>query len=309
MARQQKRGLLFKLNHYKEYLFMLLPAILFFTIFSYLPMGGIIVAFKRYTYNQGIFFSPWVGFENFKFMFMNGDLFNVTRNTIGYNLTFIIFNNFIEIVCAIILVEISNKYFKKIAQTMMLLPYFISWVVVGALSYNLFNYEHGFINGILNQLNMEPVNFYNNKAIWILIVILFSAWKSVGYGTVVYLAAIMGIDYEIFEAAEIDGVHVMQKIRFIIIPCLTPTIIILVLLSLGNIFRGDFNMFYQLIGDNSLLWPTTDVIDTFVTRSLLHTNEIGMSAAAGLFQSVFGFITVMIANFLVKRYDNDYSLF
>ncbi len=309
MSTIRRKGFFSKLIQYKEYLLMLLPAVLFFAVFSYLPMSGIIVAFKRYTYDLGIFGSEWIGLDNFKFLFLNGDLLRVIRNTLGYNLAFIIVNNLLEIFIAIVLVELGNKYFRKVTQTFMFLPYFISWVVVGAFAYNLFNYEHGFVNSILTSFNKESMDFYSNPTIWIPIIIILCAWKSVGYGTVIYLAAIMGIDSEMFEAAEIDGANVFQRIFRIILPCLKPTVIILVLLSLGNIFRGDFSMFYQLIGDNSLLWPATDVIDTFVTRSLLQTNEIGMSVAAGLFQSVFGFLAVTSVNFLVKLYDKDYSLF
>ena len=309
MSTIRRKGFFSKLVKYKEYLLMLLPAVLFFIVFSYLPMSGLIVAFKRYTYDLVIFGSEWVGLDNFKFLFLNGDLLKVVRNTLGYNLAFIIVNNLLEIFIAIVLVELGNKYFRKVTQTFMFLPYFISWVVVGAFAYNLFNYEHGFVNSILTSLNKESIDFYSNPVIWIPIIIILCAWKSIGYGTVIYLAAIMGIDSEMFEAAEIDGANVFQRIFRIILPCLKPTVIILVLLSLGNIFRGDFSMFYQLIGDNSILWPTTDVIDTFVTRSLLQTNEIGMSVAAGLFQSVFGFLAVTSVNFLVKLYDKDYSLF
>ena len=298
-----------QLFHYREYLLMLLPAIVFFVVFSYIPMAGIVIAFKEYSYSGGIFGSPWVGLENLRFLFLNNDLFRVVRNTVGYNIAFIIVNNALEIFCAVVLAELGSKYFKKTTQTIMLLPYFISWVVVGGLTYNLFNYEHGFISNIMQLVGREPIDFYNSPLYWIPIVILVSAWKSVGYGTVVYLATITGIDASIYEAAEIDGASIFQRTFRITIPMLIPTMIILVLLSLGNIFRGDFSMYYQLVGNNSMLWPTTDVIDTFVTRSLLQTNDIGMSSAAGFFQSVFGFITIVVANLCIRAYDKDYSLF
>ncbi len=288
---------------------MLLPAVIFFITFSYIPMAGIVIAFKNYSFSDGIFGSPWAGLNNLKFLFLNDDLFVVIRNTVGYNIAFIIVNNVLEIFCAVVLAELGNKIFKKVTQTVMLLPYFISWVVVGGLTYNLFNYEHGFISGILNFFGKEPIDFYNSPLYWIPIVILVSAWKSIGYGTVVYLATIMGIDSSIYEAAEIDGASKFQTTIRIIIPMLVPTMIILVLLSLGNIFRGDFSMYYQLVGNNSMLWPTTDVIDTFVTRSLLQTNDIGMSSAAGFFQSIFGFVTVVLANLCIRMYDKEYSLF
>lgn len=294
---------------YREYLLMLLPAVAFFIVFSYIPMAGIVLAFKDYSYSEGIFGSKWVGLTNMRFLFMNGDLAKVVRNTIGYNLAFIVINNALEIFCAVILVEIRNKHFKKLTQTAMLLPYFISWVVVGGLTYNLFNYEHGFIANFLGLFNREPVDFYSQPLLWIPLIILVSAWKSVGYGTVVYLAAIVGIDPAIYEAADIDGASKLQRTLRITVPMLVPTMIILVLLSLGNIFRGDFSMYYQLVGNNAMLWPTTDVIDTFVTRSLLQSNDIGMSASAGLIQSVFGFLTIVTANVLIRTYEKDYALF
>lgn len=298
-----------QLFQYREYLLMLLPSIVFFIVFSYIPMAGIVIAFKEYSFSGGIFGSPWVGLNNLRFLFLSNDLYNVIRNTVGYNIAFIIVNNALQIFCAVVLAELGKKVFKKLAQTVMLLPYFISWVVVGGLTYNLFNYKHGFISNILNILGKEPIDFYSTPIYWIPIIIAVSAWKSVGYGTVVYLATIMGIDTSIYEAAEIDGATKIQRTFHIVIPMLVPTLIILTLLSLGNIFRGDFSMYYQLVGNNSMLWSTTDVIDTFVTRSLLQTNDIGMSSAAGFLQSIFGFATVILANVCVRLYDKDYSLF
>ncbi len=298
-----------QLVQYREYLLMLLPAVIFFVVFSYIPMAGIVLAFKEYSYSGGIFGSKWVGLNNMRFLFMNGDLVRVVRNTIGYNLAFIVINNALEIFCAVILVEIRSVCFRKVTQTAMLLPYFISWVVVGGLTYNLFNYEHGFIANLMGMLQREPIDFYSQPLLWIPIILIVSAWKSVGYGTVVYLAAIVGIDPAIYEAADIDGASKLQRTIRITMPMLVPTMIILVLLSLGNIFRGDFSMYYQLVGNNAMLWPTTDVIDTFVTRSLLHSNDIGMSASAGLIQSVFGFFTIVAANLLIRTYEKDYALF
>ncbi|MDF2540757.1 MAG: sugar transporter permease [Herbinix sp.] len=308
--RQGKRKLFIKrVIEYRELLFMLLPAILFFTIFSYLPMLGIGIAFQRYTFDGGIFHSPWVWFDNFKFMFLSGDIFNVTKNTLVFNILFILVNNFIEIICAIILAEISNKHFKRITQSMMFLPYFISWVVIGAFAYNVLNFESGSFNTLMKALHLAPFDFYNTPKIWILIIVLVCAWKNIGYGTIIYLSAVMGIDGSMYESAEIDGANIFQRIRHITLPSLTPTIVILILLSMGSIFRGDFSMFYQVTGNNAMLYSTTDVIDTYVTRSLVSSSEFGMTAAAGLYQSVLCFAIIMIFNALVKRYDKDYSLF
>ena len=290
-------------------LMMLIPAFLYFFIFSYLPMSGAIVAFKSYNFREGIFGSPWVGFSNFEYFFKSGQAWTVTRNTILYNVGFIVVNTVLQMGLAIFISEIGGKYFKKVTQTAMFLPYFISWVVVGMIAYNFLNVDYGTVNTILNKLGMESINFYGTKWVWPIIITAFCAWKNVGYGTVLYLAAIMGIDTEIYEAAQIDGANIFQRIFKVTIPCLIPTLIILTLLAVGNIFRGDFQMFYQLVGNNGPLFNTTDVIDTFTFRSLIQSGEVGMSAAAGLYQSVFCFITIVFTNFLVKKYDKDYSLF
>ncbi len=307
--RSSSKSFIFKLREYKTLLIMLSPAILFFVIFSYIPMFGVVIAFQRYTFDGGIFHSPWIGLENFKFLFMGGDILNVTKNTLLYNILFIIVNNLLEITCAIILAELTGRYFKRITQSMMFLPYFISWVVVGAFTYNVLNYESGSFNTLMKAINIQPVDFYNNPGIWILIIVLVCAWKSFGYGTIIYLSAVMGIDGEMYDAAEIDGANIFQRIRHITLPSLIPTVVILVLLSMGNIFRGDFSMFYQVTGNNPMLYPSTDVIDTYVTRSLVTSPEFGMTAAAGLYQSVLCFAIIMVFNFLVKKYDKDYSLF
>jgi putative aldouronate transport system permease protein len=202
-----------------------------------------------------------------------------------------------------------GKWFRKFTQTMLFLPYFISWVVVGAIAYNLFNYDVGTLNVMLKGLGLEPVDIYNTPSYWPVILVLVSAWKTLGYGSVMYLAAITGIDNEMYEAAEIDGANVFQRILHITLPNLFPTVIILVLLAVGNIFRGDFGMFYNMVGNNGLLFSSTDVIDTFVFRSLTTSNEIGLSAAAGFYQSVLGFATILLANYAVRKYDKDHALF
>ncbi|KQB77766.1 sugar ABC transporter permease (plasmid) [Clostridium butyricum] len=293
----------------KVLILMLLPAILYFLIFSYIPMGGTILAFKNYNFRDGIFGSPWVGLDNFKYFFISGQAWIVTRNTILYNVAFITVNTILQMGLAILISEIGGKYFKKLTQTAMFLPYFISWVVVGIIAYNMLNLENGTINSMIAKIGGEKFNFYGSTFVWPFIMIFVSAWKNVGYGTVLYLAAIMGIDTETYEAAKIDGANIFQRIFKVTIPSLIPTMIILTLLAIGNIFRGDFQMFYQIIGNNGPLFNATDVIDTFTFRSLIQSGEVGMSAASCLYQSVFCFITIMISNFLVKKYDKDYSLF
>lgn len=288
---------------------MLLPSVLYIFLFSYIPMGGIILAFKHYNYRDGIFGSPWCGFKNFEFFFKSGQAFIVTRNTILYNLAFIIVNTILQMSLAIFISEIPAKRFKKLMQSFMFLPYFISWVVVSVIVFNFLSYDYGIINSLRTSLGLEKIDFYTSPLYWIPILILVNAWKGVGYGTVIYLAAIMNIDVSLYESAEIDGANAWQKIFYITIPSLYPTMIILILLAIGNIFRGDFQMFYQLVGSNGLLFNYTDVIDTFTFRALISSNDVGMAAASGLYQSVFCFITILLANYLVRRYDEDYSLF
>ena len=298
-----------RLFQYRILLLMLLPAVAYVLLFSYIPMGGVILAFKNYNYADGILHSPWAGLANFRFFFQSGQAFKVTRNTLLYNLAFIIVNTTLQIAIAILLSELRGKRFKRTAQSMMFLPYFISWVIVSMIALNLLSYEYGVINGLLARTGSARINFYSQPKLWIPILIFFSFWKGVGYGTVMYLAALAGIDTTTYEAAQIDGANIFQRIFRITIPSLKPTIVVLVLLAVGGIFRGNFDMFYQLVGNVGPLFETTDVIDTFTFRALLRSNDIGMSSASGLYQSVFCFITIILANWLVKRYDSEYALF
>ncbi len=292
-----------------SFLVMLLPATLFVLIFSYAPMGGILLAFEKYRYADGIFGSPWNGLKNFEFFFLAGKAWTVTRNTMLYNLAFIAVNMFLQVTFAVILSEVKGKVFKKITQSSMFLPFFISWVVASSIFYNLFSYEYGVLNGVLKSFDAKSIDIYANASAWPFILVALQAWKSVGYGSVVYLASITGIDQQIYEAADIDGANVWQKIRFITLPSIVPTMIIMLLLALGGIFRGDFGLFYQLVGNNGNLLPVTDIIDTFVFRALMSSADIGMSAAAGVYQSILCLITILIANKAVKMMQPDYSLF
>ncbi|MDR6553173.1 ABC transporter permease subunit [Paenibacillus qinlingensis] len=290
-------------------LLMIMPTTLLCLLFSYIPMAGIVIAFKQYNYTGGIFGSPWVGFDNFKFFFQSGNAWLVTRNTGLYNIAFIILGNILQIGAAILLFEVGGKWFRKIIQSAMFLPYFISWVVVGSIAYSFFSYDIGALNNLMTSLGMEKIDIYNTPAYWPYILLFFHTWKSLGYGMVMYLAAITSIDTEMYEAAEIDGANVFQRIYHVTLPNLIPTTTILVLLSVGHIFRGDFGMFYNLVGNNGMLFSSTDVIDTFVFRLLMTTNEIGMSAAAGVYQSVLGFVTILMVNYAVRKYDKDRALF
>ena len=233
----------------------------------------------------------------------------MTRNTVLYNILFIVCGTAVQVAVAVFLTEIHNKWFRKLSQSMMFLPYFISWVIVGVMAFNLFSSDYGFINRIITALGGEKVPFYTSPKSWPFILLFFNIWKGVGYGSVMYLAAIMGVDTSIYEAAAIDGANVFQRIFKVTIPSIMPTMVILFLMSIGGIFRGNFDMFYNLVGNNGLLFEYTDVIDTLAMRALISSNNFGMSAAIGLFQSVLCFVTVLLANKLVSMYDRDYTLF
>ncbi|MDQ0920515.1 sugar ABC transporter permease [Paenibacillus sp. V4I5] len=308
-AAVKKNGFMKDLIKTRTMWFMLLPTLLHVIVFAYIPMVGVVMAFKQYRYTDGILGSPWVGLDNFKFLFLSGQAFLITKNTLIYNLLFLVVGTFMQITLAIFLSEIAGKYFKKVTQSLMFLPYFISWVIVGSIAYNLFTYEYGALNAMLGWFGMKPLDVYNNPSYWPFILVFFNAWKTVGYGMVIYLASIISIDGEINQAAEIDGANIFQRIRYVTLPSILPTIIILVLLAVGGIFRGDFGLFYQLIGDNGLLRDSTDIIDTFVFRSLTQTSEIGMAAAAGFYQSIMCFIMIIFMNDIVKRLEKDYALF
>ena len=288
---------------------MILPAAVVVILMCYIPMAGIVLAFKEFNYHGGIFGSPWVGFKNFEYFFQSGKAWTTTRNTILYNLAFLCVNTVLQITCAIMLSEVAGKKFKRITQSVMFLPYFISWVVVGAFIYNMFNYEFGAVNSFLRSVGMKPLDVYSNKAAWPVILIVVSAFKNVGYGTVMYLASIVNIDGEMFEAADLDGATMWQKIKYITLPCIRPTVVILFLMAIGTIMKGDFQMFWQVTGNNPMVLEVTDVIDTYVTRSMLNLQEFGMTSAAGLYQSGLSFVLVLIANHAVKKVEPDYALF
>lgn len=288
---------------------MFLPVFIYFIVFAYIPMAGIVMAFQSYSRSGGIFFSDWIGLDNFRYFFDSGKAWIVTRNTLVYNAIFLTCYMFFSIITALLITEVRNRWFKRSAQTLLFLPYFISWVTVSAFVYNFLNYEYGIINKILIYLHLDAIDIYSNASSWYFILPFLYVWKWVGYGSVLYVAAIMGIDQEIYEAAKIDGASRMQRITKITLPLLTPTMIILVLLGLGRIMRGEFDMFYQLIGNNGLLMDATDIIDTLAFRSLMGAADFGMASSVGFYQSVLTLIIILIANYLVRRYDRDRALF
>ncbi len=288
---------------------MIAPAVILTVILCYIPMSGLVLAFKNFRYDLGVFGSPWAGFENFKYFFMSGTGARVTFNTIFFNLINLVTSQFLSMVVAIFITEIFGRTYKKICQSLIFLPYFISWVIVGTFVYNIFNYETGTLNAVLKFFNMDPVNMYSIPSAWIWIIMIFNSWKWVGYNSIIYMAAITNIDTECYEAADIDGANIFQKIRSITFPSIMPTIIVMLLLNVGRILRGDFQMFYQIVGNNGQLYNATDVIDTFVFRSLLTSSDMGMTAAVTFYQSVLCFIIIVAVNGIVKKVNKEYALF
>jgi putative aldouronate transport system permease protein len=291
------------------FLLMGAPGLITLFIFSYLPMFGVIIAFKDFRANLGIFNSQWVGLKNFEFLFKSPALSRITTNTLLLNALFIITGLFAAVGLALLLNEVRHKGAARLYQTAVFFPYFISWVIVGYFSFALLNSDTGLVNSFLVTLGLEPIAWYSSPQYWPTILVLTNIWKGVGYGSVIYLAGMLGINQEYYEAAMLDGANKLQQIRYITLPHLVPIMIIMTLLAIGRIFYADFGMFYYVTRDNSLLYSTTDVIDTYVYRALRVNSDIGMAAAVGLYQSVVGFALVFASNWLVNRIDPDRSLF
>lgn len=295
-------------------LLMVMPATAWFIVFAYLPMAGLVIAFKQYRVSRDGFWasivnSEWIGLKNFQFLFSTNDAYIITRNTVLYNVVFIILGLFMSVALAIILAEIANKRLAKVYQTGMFLPFFLSWIIVGYFVFSFLSVDRGVLNRLLVSVGIDPISWYSDPTWWPVILVVVFLWKSVGYNSVIYLAAIMGIDRSLYEAAMIDGANKWQQIRNITIPMLKPLIIILTLLAIGKIFYADFGLFYQVPRDSGTLYSVTNVIDTYVYRGLKATGEIGMSTAAGMYQSLVGFILVLTSNYLVRRFDKDNALF
>ena len=288
---------------------MCAPVILYVFIFSYLPMCGMVMAFKDYQYNLGILKSPWVGFRNFEFFFRSDAAWTVTRNTVFLNCLFIVFGRIFGVTFALLLFELTKRWAIKLYQSIFMLPYFISWVVVGFMTYSLLNPRLGLFNNILTSIGLDPIQWYSEPGVWPIILTVASVWKGVGIGCIMFYASLMSIDKGLYEAAEIDGATRLQQTFYISIPFLVPTLITLTILSIGELFRGDFGMFFNLTRDVGALYKTTDIIDTYVFRSLRVIGDVGMSSAVGLYQSIVGFILVISANALVRKVQSDSALF
>lgn len=291
-------------------LLIALPGILYLLINNYIPMLGVFLAFKDYSLVKGIFGSDWSGIENFKFLFKTKDAWIMTRNTLLYNLAFIIVGTLVSIAIAVMLCELGKKARVKGFQALLLLPNLLSWVVIGFIAYAFLNADSGFVNKtLLRGLGLPSVSWYATQAPWPFILLGVYLWKNMGYQSIVYMASISGIDKSVHEAAAIDGASKMKQIFYITLPMLKPTVITLVLMSVGRIFYSDFGLFYQVPQNSGALFPVTQTIDTYVYRGLMQLNDVGMSAAAGLYQSVIGFVLVIVANAIVRKADADNALF
>ncbi|TYQ16868.1 UNVERIFIED_CONTAM: putative aldouronate transport system permease protein [Acetivibrio alkalicellulosi] len=306
---KRKTPELFKeLSKNKELFLMLLPPFIFIFINNYLPMFGIVIAFKNYNYNDA-FLSPWNGLKNFEFLFKSRSAWIITRNTIAYNLVFIFLGLIIAVTIAIILNELKNKTLAKFYQSVIFLPYFLSWVVVAYLVYSILS-PNGFYNkSLVPILRLLPIEWYTEPKYWTVIIPIVNTWKTIGYGIVIYLAGISGIDQEYYEAAVLDGASKFQQIKSITIPFLVPLMIITTIMAIGNIFRADFGLFFQVPMQQGLLKPTTEVLDTYIYNALMFSGDLGMSSAAGFYQSVVGFFLVLLANWSIGKISKEHKIF
>ena len=289
---------------------MLLPGTAALLLFSYVPMAGIIIAFKNINYAKGILGSPWIGFKNFEFFIKTPDAWLITRNAILYNAAFIVLGTVAAVGVAVLLDGLRTKKTSRFYQGVMFLPYFFSWIVISTLAFSFLSADLGFFNKVLlPAFGVAKVNWYIEPVYWPFIIVFTNLWKYTGYGSVVYLAAIAGIDQNCFEAAALDGASRWQTVRHVMIPLISYLIIIQVMLQIGRLFYSDFGLFYQVPQNMGPLFKATNVIDTYVYRTLVNVGDIGMSAAAGLYQSAVGFVLVLASNLVVRRIDPEKSLF
>jgi putative aldouronate transport system permease protein len=296
----------------KLLLALALPGVILIFMVSYVPMFGIIIAFQDFRAESG-FLSPWVGLKNFELLFSSPVVVRLVRNTIVLNTLFIAFEMIFAVGMALVINELGSRFFRRLYQSVMFLPFFMSWAVVSMLIFGWFDYEVGLINVALKGVGAERIAFFDNPDIWPGILTMLRVWKGTGSGCILYLAVLIGIDPQLYEAASIDGAGRLARMRHISVPTLVPTMILLALLSIGRIFYGDFGMIYAIIGSSAVLWPTTDVIDTYIIRALQSTANFGMSTAVGLSQSVLGFICVFGSNWIARKWSQrrgeDYALF
>lgn len=288
---------------------MIIPGMIYLLINNYGPMAGIFIAFKKIDYGLGIFKSPWVGLENFEYLFKTDAALIMTRNTILYNVAFIVLGTVLGIAVGIMLSELRSKAKTKFFQTVILLPYLLSWVICAYIGYAFLSKESGLLNGLLTSMGLQAVDWYNDPGKWPVILIIVNIWKGIGYTSIIYMSTIIGIDKSLYEAARVDGATKWKEIRMITLPLLKSTIIMLTIMNIGRIFYSDFGLFYQIPLNSGTLYPTTQTIDTYVYRALMQQNQIGMSSAAGVYQSLVGFVLVLAANMIVRKISPDDAMF
>ncbi len=285
------------------------PGILWFLMFAYIPMFGLILAFKDFNYAQGILGSRWIGLDNFRFVFESNDAVRIFRNTVLYNAAFIVLDNILGIACALALDSMSKKRHVKFYQTCLFLPYFISWVVVGYIMQALCSHEFGLLNTLLKSLGLNGVQWYNETKPWPAIIIFAHLWKNVGFKTLVYYGSVIGIDNQLFEAAKIDGATRWQTIYKIILPLLKPTVIVMFILAIGNMMRADFGLFYYVPNNTGILYEVTDVLDTYIYRTLKQLGDICGSSAVSAFQAIVGLVLVLLSNWAIRVIDEENAMF
>lgn len=292
-------------------LFMLtVPGLIYILINNYIPMAGIVMAFKNQDFSKGIFGGDWIGFKNFEFLFKTQDGFIMTRNTILYNLVFIVLGTICAIIVAIFMTELTKKALGKFYQNALILPSVISMVIVSYITFGFLNSDSGFINKtILHAFGVDGISWYSEPKYWPIILVVVYLWKTTGYASIVYMASIAGIDKGIYEAAKIDGAGKLSQIKNITLPMLKPTIIIMTLMAIGRIMASDFGLFYQVPMNSGALYSVTQTVDTYVYRAMMQLNDTGMAAASGLYQSVIGLVLVTFANGIVRKLDKSNSLF
>lgn len=288
---------------------MMLPGLIYLIINNYVPMAGLVIAFKRFNYGKGIWGSEWTGLSNFTYLFRTQDAKNIIRNTIGYNLAFIVLGNLLAVAVAVMLNFLQGTMNKKVYQTVILIPYLISMVVVSYIVFGFLSQENGFLNKLLASMGIDPVSWYTTSKYWPAILIIVNLWKSFGYSSILYYATVIGIDSSLYEAATVDGAGRWKQIWHVTLPGLKGTIITMVLLSIGRMFYSDFGLFYQVPMRSGLISGVTDTIDVFVYKALTQLNDVGRASAAGFLQSVLGFVMVLTANLIVRRIDEDNALF
>ena len=296
-------------KHWLPFYLMGVPGFIYLLINNYLPLEGLQIAFKQFNYRDGMWGSKWNDFENFTYLLGSDDIKIILRNTILYNLVFIVVGMVLGVAVAILLNEVKNKIAKQFYQTVILLPYLMSMVIVAYLAYAYLAPESGMINGILSALGMDKIDFYRESKFWPFILLFINQWKTIGFGMILYYSSLVGISKDYYEAAMLDGASKLQQIRYITLPLLKPTIITLLILNCGNIMRSDFGLFYQVPQNSGMLYSVTDTIDTYVYRMLMINNDIGVSSAAGFIQSIVGFVLVLTVNAIIRKLDKDNALF